>query len=185
MVGISALWLPIVLTPIIIFILSALIHRALPLHKNDYRQLPQEETVLATLRAAGATPGPVYHFPFPTHAETKSSEMMEKFKRGPVGIMILVRSGPPSKKYLAQWFLYSVVVTLFVAYLSGHTLNPGRRYSEVFLVACITAFLGYAGAAVQDSIYKGQPWGVSLKHVFDALIYALITGGIFGWLWPR
>jgi hypothetical protein len=185
MAPISTLWLPIVLTAVVVFAVSALIHKILPLHKNDYRQLPQEETVLATLRTAGATPGPVYHFPFPTHAELKSAEMTEKFKRGPVGIMIVIPNGPPSKKYLAQWFLYSFVVTVFVAFLSGRALGPGTRYAQVFLMTCITAFLGYAGASVQDSIYKGQPWSVTLKHLFDALVYALITGAMFGSLWPR
>ena len=59
------------------------------------------------------------------------------------------------------------------------------NYLEVFRVAGTTAFLGYAAAQVQDSIWKGQPWGVTLKHVLDGLIYALLTAGTFGWLWPR
>jgi len=24
-----------------------------------------------------------------------------------------------------------------------------------------------------------------LKHLFDSVIYAVLTAGIFGWLWPK
>jgi hypothetical protein len=29
-----------------------------------------------------------------------------------------------------------------------------------------------------------KPRGMALKHAFDGLVYALLTAGIFGWLWP-
>ena len=64
MVPITALWLPILLSAVIVFIVSALIHMALPIHKSDYRKLPDEERVLDALRSAGVTPGRRYHFPF-------------------------------------------------------------------------------------------------------------------------
>ena len=48
---------------------------------------------------------------------------------------------------------------------------------RVFRVAGTTAFLGYAFAQIQDSIWKGQTWGVTFKHVFDGLIYGLLTAG--------
>jgi hypothetical protein len=32
------------------------------------------------------------------------------------------------------------------------------------------------------STFKG--FGVTFKHIFDSLIYALLTAGVFGWLWP-
>ena len=52
-------------------------------------------------------------------------------------------------------------------------------------MAGATAFLGYSLALIQESIWKGQTWGVTFKHVFDGLIYGLLTAGTFGWLWPR
>jgi hypothetical protein len=36
-----------------------------------------------------------------------------------------------------------------------------------------------------DSIWFFRHWSTSLKNVFDGLIYALLTGGVYGWLWPR
>ena len=186
MVPITALWFPILLSAVIVFVASSLIHMLLPFHKSDYRKLPEEGKVLDALRSAGVTPGPAYHFPYCTHKDMKSPEAVEKFKRGPVGLLTVIPSGAPAMgKYLGQWFLYCVMIGVFVAYLTGRTRAPGTNYLEVFRVAGTTAFLGYALAQVQDSIWKGQSWSVTLKHVFDGLIYGLLTAGTFGWLWPR
>jgi hypothetical protein len=186
MVPITALWLPILLSAVIAFVASFIFHMLLPLHRSDYRKLPEEEKVLDTLRSAGVTPGRVYIFPHCTHKDMKSPEATEKFKRGPVGHLTIIPSGPPAMgKFLSQWFIYLLVVGVFVAYLTGRTRPPGTNYLEVFRVAGCTAFLGYSLALIQDSIWRGQTWGVTFKHLVDGLIYALLTAGTFGWLWPR
>jgi hypothetical protein len=186
MVPISALWLPIIISAVFVFVASSIMHMALPIHRNDYRKLPEEDRVLDALRAAGVTPGRAYHFPFTTHKELKQPEVVEKFKRGPIGLLTVIPSGPPAMgKYLAQWFIYCLLVGFIVAYLTGRTRSPGAHYLEVFRVAGTTAFVAYAVAQIQDSIWKGQSWGVTFKHVFDGLIYGLLTAGTFGWLWPR
>jgi hypothetical protein len=185
-VGILQLWLPILLSAVIVFVASSLIHMVLPFHKNDYRKLPEEERVMDALRSAGVTPGPTYHFPHTTHKEMKSPEVVEKFKRGPTGLLTVRPSGAPGLgKFLAQWFLYCIVISIFVAYLTGRTRDPGTPYLEVFRVAGTAAFLAYAGALAQNSIWKGETWGVTFKHVIDGLIYGLLTAGTFGWLWPK
>ena len=88
-------------------------------------------------------------------------------------------------KYLGMWFGYCIAMSIFVAYLTGRTRVPGTQYLEVFRVAGATAFIGYGIGQLQDSIWKGQTWGVTFKHAVDGLIYALLTAGVFGWLWPR
>ncbi len=186
MVPITALWLPILLAAVIVFVASSILHMVLPLHKSDYRKLPQEDAVLDALRAGGVTPGRVYHFPYCTHKDMKKPEAVEKFKRGPVGLLTIIPSGVPAMgKYLGSWFVYCVIVGIFVAYLSGRTLAPGTHYLQVFRVAGTTAFLGYGLAKIQDAIWKGETWGVTFKHLIDALLYGLLTAGTFGWLWPR
>ena len=186
MVSIHALWLPILLSAVFVFIASSIIHMMIPLHKNDYRKLPDEAKVLDGLRAAGVTPGREYRFPFCTMKEMKTPEGIEKFKRGPVGMLIVTPSGPPAMgKALGQWFVYCVVVSIFTACLTGRTSMPGAEYLDVFRVAGTTAFLGYSLALIQNAIWRGQTWGVTLKHVLDGLIYGLLTAGTFGWLWPR
>jgi len=186
MVPITALWLPILLSAVIVFVASSILHMVLPFHKSDYRKLPDEGKVTDALRAVGVTPGPVYSFPHCTHKDMKSPEVVEKFKRGPVGLLTVFPSGPPAMgKYLGIWFAYCVFVGILVACVAGRTLATGTRYAEVFHVVGIAAFLAYGLGQIQDSIWKGQTWGVTFKHVVDGLIYALLTAGTFGWLWPR
>src|SRR5713226_2414542 len=89
MVPITALWIPILLSAVIVFVASSIMHMVLPYHKSDYRKLPEEDSVVDALRAAGVTPGPAYHFPHCTHKEMKSPEVVEKFKRGPIGLLTI------------------------------------------------------------------------------------------------
>jgi hypothetical protein len=186
MVPLTALWLPILLSAVIVFVASSIMHMALPFHRSDYRKLPEEEKVLAALREAGVTPGREYRFPFGTMKELKTPGMQERFKRGPVGILTVMPGGVPAMgKYLTQWFLYCIVVSIFAAYLTGRTRLPGTTYLEVFRVAGTAAFLGYAPALAQNAIWRGATWGVTLKHVIDGFIYGLLTAGTFGWLWPK
>jgi hypothetical protein len=186
MVPITELWLPILLSAVFVFIASSIFHMVLPFHKSDYRKLPEEDRVLDSLRSAGVTPGRTYHFPFCKHNEWNTPEAQAKFKRGPVGLLTIIPSGPPTMgKYLALWFLFCVIVSVFVAYLTGRTLARGTEYMEVFRVAGTAAFLAYGVSQIQDSIWKAQTWGVTFKQIFDGLIYALLTAGTFGWLWPK
>jgi hypothetical protein len=116
----------------------------------------------------------------------KSPESVEKFKRGPVGMLTIRPSGVPNMgKFLGQWFIYCIVISILTAYLTSRTHTPGTEYLEVFRVAGTFAFAAYSLAFIQDAIWKGEDWGVTFKHVFDGLIYALLTAGTFGWLWPR
>jgi hypothetical protein len=178
--------MPILLSAVIVFVASSILHMVLPYHKSDYRKLPEEDKVVDVLRAAGVTPGPTYHFPHTTHTDMKSPDVVEKFKRGPVGLLTVIPSGPPAMgKYLGLWFVYCVVVSALVAIVAGTTLSAGTRYPVVFHLTALSALLGYGVGNLQDSIWKGQAWSVTFKHVVDGLIYALLTAGTFGWLWPR
>ena len=47
-----------------------------------------------------------------------------------------------------------------------------------------TAFLAYGLSNVTDSIWKGVPWSITAKFLFDGLLYGLTTGAIFAALWP-
>jgi hypothetical protein len=185
MVPISALWLPILLSAVVVFVASALVHMVLTYHRSDYKKLTSEEQVLGAMRAAGLTPG-VYVFPHAASPKEMSSpQVIEKYKRGPVGILTVLPSAVPAMpKHLAQWFVFCLIVGVFVAYLTGRTLAPGTAYLSVFRIAGTVAFLGYVGAEAVNSIWRGQPLSTTLKNYFDGLVYALLTAGVFGWLWP-
>ena len=185
MVPITALWLPIVLSAVIVFVASSVIHMALKYHNSDYRKLPDEDRILAAMRPANLTPG-LYVFPHCTHKDMKSPAMMEKFKQGPVGFLTVRSSGAPAMgKFMGQWFVYCLVISFFVAYISGRTVAPGMQYLMVFRVAGATGFMAYGLGGLSNGIWKGQPWSSVIKEVFDGLVYGLLTAGTFGWLWPR
>ncbi|MFQ5744599.1 MAG: hypothetical protein ACE5HV_13570 [Acidobacteriota bacterium] len=186
MVYLTALWLPVVLSAVIVFIASAIIHMALPFHKNDYAKLPGEDNLLEAMRKEGVGRGD-YVFPCAgSHKALQTPEMQEKCKRGPVGFMTVVPSGVPRMgKSLTIWFIYLLVMSFFVAYLTGRTLGAGSEYLAVFRVAGTVAFLGYAGAHASGSIWLGRRWSTTIKSIVDGLVYGLLTAGTFGWLWPR
>ena len=186
MIPLIALWLPILLSTVIVFFASFVMHMMLAYHKSDYRKLPDEDRVTDALRSAGVTRGPAYFFPYCSFKEMKSAPVIEKMKRGPVGLLTVLPSGPPAMgKNLVQWFLYCVVISIFAAYLSGRLLAPGTAFLQVFRVIGTVAFLGYGAAHAQESIWSGRSWMVTLKHLFDSVIYALLTAATFGWLWPK
>jgi len=185
MVALTALWLPILLSAVIVFIASSIMHMVLPYHRSDYKQLPDEDKLTGTLRVAALSPG-LYIFPFCTHKDMKSPAAQERFKQGPVGMMTIRPSGPPAMgKYLVAWFLYCLIVSFFVAYLTGHTVAPGTLYLAVFRVAGTAAFMSFGVGSLVNSVWKGQPWGMTIKEVVDGLVYSLLLAGTFGWLWPH
>lgn len=185
MVSLAALWLPILLSAVIVFVASSIMHMLLKYHQGDYHQLPDEDKLLAALRSANLKRG-LYVFPFCTHKDMKSPALIEKYKQGPVGFLNIVPNGPPAMpKFLIQWFVFCLVVGFFVAYLAAHTLAPGTPYLAVFRVVGTAAFLAYGLGNLANGIWKGQTWSAVIKEVIDGLVYGLLTAGTFGWLWPH
>lgn len=185
MVSLTALWLPILLSTVVVFFASYILHMVLTYHRSDYTAMPNEEGVLEAMREGGAEPGNYFLPHCADMKELQKPEVKEKFEQGPVALATVLPSGVPSMgKGLVQWFVFCLVISVFVAYLTGRTLGPGTEYLAVFRIASTTAFLGYAAAQATDSIWRGIPWRITLKHIFDGLVYALLTAGMFGWLWP-
>ena len=185
MVPIMSLWLPILLSAIAVFIISSIIHMVLGYHANDFKGLPNEKQVLDDLRKLNIPDGN-YSFPRANSMkEMGSSEFKEKVKQGPVGMMTISKSGSTTVgKELIMWFIYSIIVGIFAAYVAGRACEPGTHYLQVFRFAGVTAFVGYSLALLQGSIWFKKSWSSTFKSMFDGLIYALFTAGIFGWLWP-
>jgi hypothetical protein len=186
MTGLQALWLPILLSSVIVFVLSSLIHMVLPWHKSDYPPVPNEDKVMDALRPLAIPPGD-YMMPRPkTREDMKSAEFSEKMKRGPVMMMTVMPTGPMSMgRNLGMWFVYLIVVGILSAYVAGRALPAGSPYLSVFRFVGTTAFIAYSVALWQLSIWYRRAWSITIKSTVDGLIYALFTAGTFGWLWPR
>jgi len=186
MVSLGQLWAPILLSAVLVFIASSIIHMVLKLHKSDYKGLANEDEVRAAIRK-GNPPPALYIFPFCSDMKKMAEpDMQKKYVEGPVGILTIIRAGSPTMApMLGKWFLYTVFISLVVAYIGCHVLPPGSEYLAVFKVVGLATWLGYAGATPSGSIWMGRPWSIAFKDMFDGLVYAGVTAGTFGWLWPK
>ncbi len=185
MVSLFSLWLPILLSALFVFILSSIIHMVFGYHKNDFIKVPDEDDARDKIGKLNIPPGD-YVIPCPgSSEEMKSKEYIEKTEKGPVLFMTVLKNGPQGMgSSLFLWFIYSVVVSIFAAYVSGRILAPGTHYLQVFRYVGTVAFAGYSLALLQNSIWYKRKWSSTIKSMFDGLIYALFTAGVFGWLWP-
>jgi hypothetical protein len=186
MTGLIHLWLPILLSAVLVFVVSSLIHMFSPWHKGDYTRVPNEDQVRDALRPFAIPPGD-YLVPRPVGREQmKSPEFAQKMKDGPNLVLTVWANGPPSMTGpLVGWFIYLIVVGIFAGYIAGRALPPGSAYLQVFRFVGATAFIAYSMALWQMSIWYRRSWSTTIKSTIDGLIYGLLTAGVFGWLWPR
>jgi hypothetical protein len=186
MTELSTLWLPIVVSAVLVFVASSIIHMASPWHRSDYPKMPNEDWVRDALRPLAIPPGD-YMVPRPaSRADLRTPEFADKINNGPVMIVTVLPNGPMSmSRNLTLWFLYCTANGLFAAYVTGRALLPGADYLEVFRFAGATAFIGYVVALWQMSIWYRRSWLTTIKATVDGFIYACLTAGTFGWLWPR
>lgn len=185
MVSLASLWLPILLSAVLVFFVSAVLHMVLTYHFNDYGKVPSEDQVMDELRRTSLGPG---NYALPHAASPKEMSapgFSEKRNRGPVVFMsVLPSPPPPMSRHLTLWFLLALAVSYMAAYVTSRAVGPGEPYLDVFRFSGTSAFLAYAVSGWQESIWYGRSWSTTIKNTFDGLVYALGTAGIFGWLWP-
>jgi hypothetical protein len=181
----GSLWLPVVVSAVAVWLLSAILHMVLKYHRADYRALPGEDAVAAALGAGSPPPG-LYVLPHVGDpSRMKDPEVQERYRRGPVAMITVMKSELPAMpKYLLLWFLFCLLVSFAAAYIARHTLSPATDGLLVCRITGTVAFIGYGFGAFQDSIWRATPWSNSLRALVDALLYAVATGAIFSWLWP-
>ena len=186
MVTIPELWLAILASAVIVWIGSAIIWMVLPHHKSDFKALPDENAARQALLPQNLAPGQ-YNIP---HMESwdkiKEPEHRKLFEEGPVGFLTILPNGVPAMgKSMFLSFVYFLVVGILVAYLTGRSLSDNAEFNTVFRLAGTAAWLAYGWGCILDGVWFGRPWSSIIKQLFDALVYALLTAGTFGWLWPR
>jgi hypothetical protein len=185
MLSLLSLWLPIVVSAVVVFIASSVIHMVLKYHASDFHEVPSEHDVMEALRRFSIPPGE-YVMPRPeSMAAMKSPAFAEKMARGPAAILTIrkdrsVNMGRP----LRQWFIYCLFMSLFAAYITNLAVGPGTEFRVVFRIASCAAFICYGLALWQNTIWYERSWVTTLKSNIDALIYGFLTGGVFAWLWP-
>ncbi len=180
MIAWSALIVPILLSAVLVFIASSLIHAVLKLHNSEYHKFSNEDEVRAAIRKGAPSPG-MYMTPH-CHEGKQSPEVIKKFEEGPNTLVYLRPSGKINMGgFLGKWFVYTIVVSFVAGYLARAVLPVHPEYLRTFQVVGTAAWLAYAWQSPADSIWKGKPWGSTLRTMFDGLVYAALTAGCFGW----
>lgn len=181
----GSLWLPVIVSAIVVFVASSILHMALKYHKADYKALPNESAVREALAKGNLAPG-VYVTPHCADmGQMKQPAMREAYEKGPVAMLAVLPKGMPMMpRLLGLWFAFSLLVSFTAAYVARHTLHPGDDGMLVMRITGTVAFAAYALSHVSDSIWKGQPWSNTVRALVDGAIYALLTGITFRLLWP-
>lgn len=178
---IMSLWLPIIVASVVAFMAGAVIWMAMPWHKKQFKKTPDEEAVRAALKGC---PAGTYTVPnCPDNDSFKDPAMQQKFIDGPQAFITVIPSGLPKMGgKLAMMFIYNLFVAVLCAYVLSRTLGSGAEYLAVFRITGTVAFIAYGVAYIQESVWFGRPWSMTATTFLDALIYAVLTGGVFGWL---
>jgi len=182
----ASLWMPILLSGVIVFLASSVLHMFTSWHKDDYPRLPNEDGVRNALRPFAIPPGDYVIPRAADQKEMRDPAFKEKMIQGPNVMMTVMPSGLPAMgKPLAQWFCFSLFVSLFAAYVTSHALAVGASYLEVFRFVGATAFASYALALWPLRIWYRRALGTTIRATIDGLLFACLSAGVFGWLWPR
>lgn len=179
------LWMVILAATAIAWLGSCVIWMLLPHHRSDYHQLPDEQALRETLNGQSLKPG-MYYFPFCKSFKDMDSPLIkQRMEEGPVGFMTLGQPGGPKMgPLMIQQLLYFLVGCALIAYVVALGYTPGDDYLAIFRVTSAVAFATFGFAVIPEAIWYGRRWSVIAKYLFDALFYALLVAGVFGWLWP-
>jgi hypothetical protein len=185
MVSLMQLWLPILLSAVFVFIASSLLNMLLSFwHRSDYHGFSNEDEVRAAMRK-GMNGGGMYNVPFCLPDKMNDPEMLKKMEEGPLAMVSL----KPGAKFnlgvpLLQWFLLCLLISLIAAMLSM-VLPVGAPPSHVFHTLALAGLLGHSMGPITSGIWWAHPWRSVFKYIVDGIIYALIIGATFMWLWPQ
>ncbi|MFT3685677.1 MAG: hypothetical protein QM783_12250 [Phycisphaerales bacterium] len=182
-----ALWLPILLSAVTVWIVSTIAGLPFLHHKNDFVGLPtaQEDAFMEFLRSSGIKPGN-YLFPdFRTREAMESEKVKKTLEHGPVGHLSLWT--PPlsmGAKMMGTLAVY-LVVSALIGYLASVTLAKGAEFGKVVQVVGTAGVLAYSFAFIPSAIWFGAYKRSIVAGVVDGIVCGLVTGVIFAWRWPH
>ncbi|HET9831728.1 MAG TPA: hypothetical protein VFP91_08460 [Vicinamibacterales bacterium] len=186
MITLTQLLLPALVSAVLVFLVSSLIHMLTPWHASDFARLPNEDAVLTALRPFNIVPG-AYVAPRPSSTkEMGTDEFKAKLQRGPnVMISVMPNAISGMGRQLGSWFVYAAVVALFAGYITSRAVGAGTSPAIVFKFVAAIAAAAYSIGLWQMSIWYRRSWIVTMKSTIDGVLYGCLTAAAFAWLWPR
>lgn len=176
----TRLILPIILSAVALFLASFSIRMGTPLHDGDYAKLPNEQEVM---QAAEQIPGGRYVFPWASRAEYGSEEFLQRYVEGPRGMMVVYDEPMNFPATLGLTFVFYLVAGMFVAYLAYKAIPVGAAFAEVFKFTAIAAIAIHGLGWLPQLIWYGDI--ALVPTMIDCVVFALLTGVVFGLLWHR
>jgi hypothetical protein len=176
----TALWMPIVLSAVVLFFASFVAWTVLPHHESDFRKAPNEEKLMATVRELNLPPGS-YMFPWCSHQEMKNPAMQERYKQGPRGKLV-VWDMPNMGRNLLLTFLYFLIVATFTAYIGYTAMGSGVDFMRVFRIIGSIGVLVYASSGQLNAVWFPRR---TLMDFIDGIAYGILMGLTFALLWPQ
>jgi hypothetical protein len=178
------LWLPIIVSAVVVFIVSFLAWMVLPHHKPDWKTLPDEGGALEKLRAMNLPPA---QYMFPCCGDSKKMkdhEFRKTWEAGPHGVLLIRKGKPSFGMNLLLILIFYLIVGIFVGYVGTVALDPGAASRTVFRVTGTVAVIAYVFGGIPSAIFFGRSARSVLMDIIDGVVYGLVTGLIFAWLWP-
>lgn len=184
MTELVSLWLPIVVSAVVVWIASVILCMVMPHHKRDQIPLQNEEAFVEFVRSQGMAPG---NYAFPNWRDSRAMKdpaFMAKLDRGPVGTLsvwqVPMKMGPK----LVGMFLVCLVVSAMIAYLASFTVEPHANFQRVMRITGTAGVLAYSFAFIPSAIWFEAYARTIAAYVVDGVVYGLATGAVFAWLWP-
>ena len=178
------LWLPIVVSTIVLFFASFAAWVILPHHFGDKKKLAHEQEVMNLVKDLKIPPGN-YMFPYADNkAEQGSAEFQTRYQAGPRGCLDVYASADMRLNMVLTvlfFFVTSAVIgyiTHFVFQISG---PDGETFMNVLRVAGTIGMLTHGSSGVLNNIwFKRRSW----TDVLDGIVFGVLIGLIFAALWP-
>ena len=180
-----SLWLPILIASALVYGVACLLYMVIPLHSKDFAKLEDEDGVIDALRDQNVRRGQYMLPGANSNEEYSSPEWIEKANRGPVGLIYIMSHGSSMLRPLIFQGFLIIAISITAGYVGSVTLLPGTDYLKVFQVVGAVAFLGHAAGQFNHAIWFGFNWKQTWIRALEGLLYGLLTGGVFGWLWPQ
>ncbi|MCC6425806.1 MAG: hypothetical protein IT435_03190 [Phycisphaerales bacterium] len=179
-----ALWLPILVSAVAVWIASAIVWMAMPHHKKDYIELPDEKGFTAFLKSQNIPAG-VYGFPdCKTPEKRNSPEMKEAWQHGPMGMLYVWKTPMSMGGKMFATFLVFLCASAGIGYLASIAITGSPEGMHVFRIVATAGTLTYCFSFIPNMIWFGAYRRTIVANIVDGIAYGVITGLVFMWMWP-
>lgn len=187
------LWLPILASAAAVWVASALAWMLIGHHKGDWQEVPNEDEFIATIKRMGIPPGS-YGFPEFRKCEGLSKEekqaKWDEMQKSPIGILRVWGTISMGRSMLLTFVVY-LVASVLIGYLGWSAFPHGSaaggtrpEFAKVMQVLGTAGILTYCFAGLPGDIWFQKSRREMTTALIDGVIFGLITGAVFGWLWP-